>query len=190
VTKRLLLLGFGVGLIALTAATARPRRQAEAPDRPLQAQWYLYCPECGLEMTCPPGDEERATFCPRCSMKRRMELNRFSRGSDGGPRPQANRAMIVAAFGVPVVLALIVYAVGWVRAKREQTPEGESRRAACPGCGHKMTTAVFAPGSTAACPVCREQFVVPGQRRAPDNEHGAREWGAWLGSELTKKRRD
>ncbi len=174
---------FGLGM---AAAWSRSRR-AEPPPGGVP-QRYLYCPECGLEMTCPPEFEGRKTFCPHC-LTRRMEVNAFSRNGDG-PRPPVNRALVALAVAVPLALAAAVYAAGRLRARQEQGPGAEARRFACPECGHRMASNVFGPGSTAVCPACAAQFVVPGAKaRKESTANGAdvQEWGAWLGSELTKK---
>jgi hypothetical protein len=153
-------------------------------------QWYLYCAECGLEMTCPPEFEDRPINCPHC-LKRRMEVTARSRADGAGLRTGANGAVLAVVVGVPLALAVAVYAVGRVRAGREQGPEGEARRVSCPVCGHKLRSNVFGPGATAVCPVCAEQFVEPGdqERKGADADAGGedvREWGEWLGSELRK----
>jgi transcription elongation factor Elf1 len=181
-----------LGFVGLAIATTLTRsRRDEPPPLTSEAQRYLYCPECGLEMTCPPEYAGRVTFCPHCGISKKMEVNSFSHGAGEAPRSPPNRALLAVAFGVPVALAAAVYATGRLRAAREHTPEGDGRRLACPGCGHKMTAKVFSPGSTAVCPACAEQFVVPGPGRHKETAGDAsvQKWGDWLGTELTKKGR-
>jgi uncharacterized paraquat-inducible protein A len=188
VNKGLVLVCLGFVVMGLATAWSRSRRAELSPPAG-QQQRYLYCPECGLEMTCPPEFEDRVMSCPHC-VKRRMEVNSFSRANGDAPRAHANGAVLAIAVGMPVALAAAVCAASRLRSKPEQTPEGDARRLTCPGCRHKMNSKVFGPGSTAVCPACAHQFVVPGTegRKEPSGDSaGVREWGEWLGSELTKK---
>jgi hypothetical protein len=181
-----------LGFIVLGVATMLTRsRRYEPPAVTSEPQRYLYCPECGLEMTCPAEYVGRQTFCPHCGVTKAMEVNTFSHNAGEAPRSPPNRALLAIAFGVPVALAAAVYATGRLRARRVQTSEGDARQLACPACGHKMTAKVFSPGSTAVCPACAEQFVVPGARGRNEAASNAsvQKWGDWLGTELTKKGR-
>lgn len=156
---RLIALAF-VALSVLT--TYSWLRRAKPAPRDGESVRYLYCPECGLEMTCPPGDEDKATFCPHCGKSRQMEVHSFSLNGGGGPGFRANRTLLAVAFGVPIALAVLVYLLRRLQARREREVEADTRQIACPACGHELSTAIFGPGSTAVCPECAERFVVRG----------------------------
>ena len=54
------LLRLGGGWYLLSSADGDPEANQEPPVR------YWHCPNCGLEMTCPPGQEDAETLCPHC----------------------------------------------------------------------------------------------------------------------------
>jgi uncharacterized paraquat-inducible protein A len=159
-----------VVLLGLTIHSAlRRAERLRAVEKP---QMYLYCPECGLEMTCPPGAEDKAAFCPHCGMTRRMEVHSYS-VNGGGPGFRANRLVLAVAIGVPIALGVAIYLLGRRQASRGQATVVKHGKIACPFCGHKLSAAPFGPGSTAVCPVCTERFVVGRPERRPESEEAA-----------------
>jgi hypothetical protein len=162
-----------MGFVVLSGLTIHSAFRRAKPLPPGEkAQMYLYCPECGLEMTCPPGDEDKATFCPHCGVTRRMEVHSYS-FSGGGPGFRASRLVLAVGFGVPIALSVAVYLLGRRQASRGQAAVVKHGKIACPFCGHKLSAAPFGSGSTAVCPVCTERFVVGSPERRLESEDGA-----------------
>jgi predicted RNA-binding Zn-ribbon protein involved in translation (DUF1610 family) len=161
VRKRLGLLCLGFVVLSVATYLTRGRR-LEPPPAGGQPQHYLYCAECGLEMTCAPGQDAERTFCPHCGVTHKMELTTYSRNQGEGPRQPLNRLLLVVAFGVPTALAVAIYLKSRTRERTEKPAEGEPLRFACPNCGHQLASRAFRAGSTAVCPECAEQFVVGG----------------------------
>jgi hypothetical protein len=182
------LLGVLFVTLAIGTAYSRSRRHESPPRKTGESQRLLYCPECGLEMTCPSEFEHRPINCPHC-VKQRMEVTAVSRAGGNAAPSRANWVVVAVAIGLPLALAVALYGAGRVRAGREQGSEANARQVSCPGCGHKMKSGVFGPGATAVCPACAEHFVVPGTgRRQQASAEGTdvRQWREWLGSELKK----
>jgi transcription elongation factor Elf1 len=136
------------------------------PPTASEPQRYLYCPQCGLEMTYQPDQEGRAVFCPHCGKDRPMEVNTFSHSlGEEPPLSSTAKILLALAMGVPVALAVITYQSG-----RQRTPEVAANVFACPACGHKLRSHILGPGSTAVCPTCAEHFLVRAAR-GTNNRH-------------------
>jgi transcription elongation factor Elf1 len=152
---RLAVLGSGLAALLALAVFSLPHA-AQTPPPASESQRYLYCPQCRLEMTCPPDQEPGVAFCPHCGKDRIMEVNTFSRrNGESPPLSPTGKVLLAVAIGLPVALAVAVYLSG-----RQRTPEGAAIVFACPACGHKLRSQVLAPGSTAVCPACSEHFPV------------------------------
>jgi hypothetical protein len=191
VTRRLILLCVGFATLSVLTVVTKSRR-AERPHAVGVAQSWLYCPECGLEMTCPTGAEGSQTFCPHCGPKYPMQVSAVSRGAGEGQHSGPKLLVMVVAFAVPAALAVAVYAASRARHPPEDEPAPERFDVSCPACGHAMTSTALGPGSRAVCPDCAHPFVVPDKGTAgkPADHHGqVTEWGRWLGGELAKKTR-
>jgi hypothetical protein len=152
-----------LGFVALTIATLMTRRPAPKPAAAgTEVQHYLYCPECELEMTCPPEYVKQGMVCPHCGAGRKMKVTTHSLSGGQGPLA-ASRWMIPLVFGVPVAVAVVVFVLER-GSKRPRVAAGPPQsHVDCPRCGHRMSTAMFGPGSLAICPECAEHFRVPGQ---------------------------
>ncbi len=159
--KRLGLLCLGFVVLSVATYLTRGRRH-EPPPAGGQPQHYLYCAECGLEMTCAPGQEGERTFCPHCGVTHPMQLTTYSRNQGEGPRPPLNRLFLAMAFGVPTALAVAIYLLRRPPPHSAEPAEDEPLRFACPNCGHQIASRAFRAGSIAVCPECAEQFVVGG----------------------------
>jgi uncharacterized paraquat-inducible protein A len=150
-----------VVLIGLSLAGATSHLRRPEPTRMNDgSQHYVYCPECGLEMTIPPEMERKQTFCPHCGPGKQLEINSYSRTNGEAPLP-TNRLLVAALFGVPCILLFGVYLLGRKREGQKPTDVEEVFRFACPGCGHEIASNAYREGSTAVCPACAEMFVVP-----------------------------
>jgi rubrerythrin len=167
-------------------------RRSSPPPTAGAAKYYLYCPECGLEMTWPEEHIENPPFCPHCGAGKQMQLSTFSRNDGQAPAVAPNRYFVAAAFGLPIALAVGVYWLGRERKRRRPAEPDEVLEFKCPGCGHAMASAAYRRGSTAVCPVCSELFVVTASDESVSAEgrwDESREMEAHLRSSLRKKPR-
>jgi hypothetical protein len=74
-----------------------------------------HCPNCGLEMTCPPGQEDRVTMCPRCSHEK-VALEVVTRRPGRGGLPLGvNGHLLAVGGGIVAVLGLGVWLGSRVR---------------------------------------------------------------------------
>jgi hypothetical protein len=157
------------------------------------AQFYVYCPQCGLEMTCPAEQADKPPFCPHCGKERRMQVSTVPHASREMAGTPPNWLLVAAAFGVPISLAIGVYVLGRSGQPLEVSETEEAYHFKCPGCGHSMTSRSYRRGSTAVCPVCSELFVVTGAE-GPTTESTRREDSseleAGMRSRLRKQTRD
>ncbi len=134
------------------------------------SKYYLYCPECGLEMTWPEERVDKLPPCPHCGLEKPMQLSTISRNNGDMPAVTPNRLFVASAFGVPMLLAVAVYWFGRGRRPVESDEPDEVLSFKCPSCGHAMTSASFRRGSTAVCPVCSELFIVTSAEEAKSDE--------------------
>jgi transcription elongation factor Elf1 len=180
-------------LVGLTLAAATSHlRHAPPPRETSGTQKYLYCPECGLEMTAHrEAAEGKQTACPHCGVKHPMQVSSYSRTDGGGPRLQTSWLFVGLMFGVPAALAVGVYSVSRARARLPQDEADDVFQFSCPGCGHAMASNSYRKGSTAVCPVCAELFVVTGSdtaAKAIDRSDQERDLEDGLRSKLRKKK--
>jgi transcription elongation factor Elf1 len=181
-------------LVGLTLAAATSHLRGPVVRREASGtQKYLYCPECGLEMTAPAeAAEGKQTFCPHCGLTHPMQVSSSSRTNGDGPGSQTSWLFVGLMFGVPAALAIGVY--GLSRSREQQqvpTAEDDGIEFSCPGCGHTMASKSYRKGSTVVCPICAELFVVTGSDRAGtemDRADQQRDLEAGLRSKLRKKR--
>jgi uncharacterized paraquat-inducible protein A len=170
----------------------RPPAEVPLPSAAV-AQFYVYCPKCGLEMTCPAEQAEKPPFCPHCGPSRPMQVSTVSRGSAQASATPTNWFIVAAALGIPITLAICVYLLGRPGQPVIVSQADEAYRFNCPGCGHEMSSTSYRKGSTAVCPVCSELFVVTGTD-TPKTEDRRREESsdleAGLRSRLRKQSRD
>lgn len=158
----------GLGFVALAIATAITRRPATKSNEIASApQHYLYCPECELEMTCPPEFVQQGMSCPHCGAGRRMKVTTVSHSDGSGLHAVPNRWMLPLVFGVPVVVAVAVFLLERSSkrpaAAKQQMQVQVQAYLTCPRCGQRISSASYGPGATAVCPECAEHFKVPGE---------------------------
>jgi transcription elongation factor Elf1 len=178
---------FGLGLAAATYHL----RQPTPVRRTGVAQRYWYCPECGLELALPAEADPKQKYCPHCGPNKPMQVNSFSRTNGEAPSLPTNRWFVGAMFGIPVALAVGLYAVSRARGG-VQNPESdrEAFQFDCPGCGHTIISNSYRKGSTAVCPACAELFVVTksiANESAVDRSDKARDLEDQMRSTLRKK---
>ncbi len=155
-----------LGFVALAVATAVTRRPPPTTTAGAEAQHYLYCPECGLEMTCPPEYVKEGMACPHCGAGKRMRVNAHSQSDGLVPGLASSRWVVPLVFGVPVVLAVVVFALERVSNRPRSSAQPPPSEVSCPRCNHRMASGIFGPGSTVICPECAERFKVPGEPTA------------------------
>jgi transcription elongation factor Elf1 len=183
VTMRLGAVGLGLAALIGLSMFLPLRRPTSAPSAS-EPQRYLYCPQCGLEMTCPVDQETRATFCPHCGKSQPMEVNTSSHaGSEGPPLSPTIKVLLAVAIGLPVVLAVLAYQFG-----RQRTPKGAVNVFACPACGHKLRSQIVGPGSTAVCPTCAEHFLVGAAHPAAEAPRNGNKSGSRLANKVGGER--
>jgi hypothetical protein len=94
---------------------------------------YWHCPNCGLEMTCSPGQEDRVTLCPRCIHEKVAFEVVTRRPGHGGLPGGVNGYVLAAGAGVMALLALAVWvgsrAPGGSRQGRAARQETEASKA-------------------------------------------------------------
>jgi hypothetical protein len=58
----------GLGLLVLVPLVwFLPRTEEREEEQEDNKVLYWHCPNCELEMTCPPGEETKVTPCPHCN---------------------------------------------------------------------------------------------------------------------------
>jgi hypothetical protein len=154
---RLLVLAVGVLAVLAAAwqfwAAVAPEPARAGPEPPLT--WY--CPNCRLEMTCPPGHETKETLCPRCAgEKQYLEVRRRGREESRAGSP----VVLIAAVSLPAILALTLLVLGLGRKRRARTdPDGPSPYVRCPYCHHKVYLRHSGPAAKVFCSACRRKFL-------------------------------
>jgi hypothetical protein len=108
---RRLLLVLSVALPAMLLAAGKGLAQEEAEEAPeveTPPARYWYCEECGLELPCPPGSEEKKMRCPHCVHKGVvMGVYDYSHKDGSRSEPQSWGALwLKILIGVVVVLVL------------------------------------------------------------------------------------
>jgi hypothetical protein len=122
--RSLLVLSLTLAAGLLVAGRVLAQDTEEAPQAEAQPARYWYCEECGLEMPCPRGSEEKPMRCPHCIHKGVvMGVYDYSH-KDGGP--SASRSWdglwLKILIGVAVVLVLSERIITrWQRGRRART---------------------------------------------------------------------
>jgi predicted RNA-binding Zn-ribbon protein involved in translation (DUF1610 family) len=158
--------------LALAAATSRFRHPYPAPASE-DGQCFLYCSECGLEMTYPGEMRQRQVSCPHCGIAKKMQESSYSRTNGHAPPLPTNWLVMAGVFAVPVGLATGLFVLRRRQELQTPLPDAEASRFSCPGCGHEIASKSYSIGSTAVCPACAEVFVVADPSATIVREDGA-----------------
>jgi hypothetical protein len=121
----------GVALVLLLAGGwyLYPPGGGDAGEDEEPAVHLWHCPNCGLEMTCPPGQEDKVTMCPRC-VHEKVAFEVVTRRPGRGVLPVGvNGYLLAAGAGLVAVLALAVWLGGRVRQGRAVRRETEASTA-------------------------------------------------------------
>jgi DNA-directed RNA polymerase subunit RPC12/RpoP len=178
---------FGLLLAAATSHLRRP-----PPLEQAKGQRYWYCAECGLEMTIPADRADKPIACPHCGPGKQMAVHSFSINNGERPALALNRPFLALIFGVPILLAVGLYAANRARRQKPRTDaDQEVFRFRCPACSHEIESNSYRKGSTAVCPACAELFVVTKAVSDPEDlveSEQAQELEDGIRSKLRKKR--
>ena len=155
---------------------------------------YWHCPNCGLEMTCPPGREDEVTLCPHCANEKvAFEVITHPKGLAGAlPRGPA-AALVVLALSMAVLLAVTAVVLGRRGRSTETRNEAPTHWCHCPGCSQRLRYAQSQAGRKAHCRVCNEEFVFPApthQTAVPGLQEDVAAWQEkFLRRRASRKRR-
>jgi hypothetical protein len=108
-------------LLGLTAVQARALAEEEATS--------LRCPECGLQMTCPPGQEGQPFRCPHCIHKGTLMVQVSATGSGVLDRLKnlSPFPLIVIGGTTALAVALVILRSRKAADPPEPTPEAEGK---------------------------------------------------------------
>jgi predicted RNA-binding Zn-ribbon protein involved in translation (DUF1610 family) len=139
------------------------------------------CPNCGLEMTCPPEDAAKKMLCPRCIAQRILMIARDRHESKFGSLLQPGSPVSpLILLGITLLLALTLLAL-----RQRPAPQPVKRVVRlssypCPACGHRMNYSSSEVGRKATCPACAEQVVYPAMKEAVSLSEEQQDVARWM----------
>jgi LSD1 subclass zinc finger protein len=142
------------------------------PIQPL----FLHCPECGLEIPCPPSKKGMQTFCPQCGLKRIvMEQTTYRHASLW----RFSDFLTASIFATAAVLALALLAIRIRRRQRGADAKGEVY---CDACRRKVRYSLASGGERVPCPYCQAKLHLPGEaaKKPRQDAKVVKSWGAAL----------
>ena len=156
--------------------------------------YYWHCPNCGLEMTCPPGREQEVTLCPHCARENvAFEVITHPTGLAGGLPRGPGTTLAVLAMSVAALLAVAVFVLGRWGQGKEARDGDPAHSCHCPGCSQRLRYAQSQAGRKARCRACNEEFVFPApgpQTAAPGLPEDVAAWQQkFLRQRASRKRR-
>jgi hypothetical protein len=135
---------------------------APAPAQaPSDQREYLYCPECSLEMPCPPGRENADVLCPRCGGKKIVMEHSAARHSAPGWKAVGKDWLATALIVLGVVLAALW---GVLRLWRGPAPVSVTEvffEVPCPTCRRSVRFLQRQAGQKGGCTFCGASCVFP-----------------------------
>jgi NAD-dependent SIR2 family protein deacetylase len=153
--------GFGMSMAAGGFAFSQEPEQSKAVAK--ERTYYLYCPECHLDMPWKSVDPPTGKYCPRCGKKKNiLEVHEYSHepGSpDQEPTIDATVATVVVAITGSLALLLIILSLVKRRMLRAR-PEA-ILHCRCPGCGRKFKYGPKQAGRRSQCTACKAPFEYP-----------------------------
>jgi hypothetical protein len=175
------------GWYLLSPADGNPEDNGEPPVR----TWH--CPKCGLEMPCPPGQEDTETFCPHCIHEKvALEVVTRARGPGAVLPDGPTRMVLGVGAGVLVLLAGALLALDRARKARQARKEEPVHRCRCPGCSRRLRYRQSQAGCTTICPDCNTSLTLPAgnvQTRAPARQQDLAVWHQQLLRELAARKK-
>jgi hypothetical protein len=154
----------GLGLLALAAVACiwfvPAQEEEEEPEGERVLYWH--CPNCGLEMTCPPREGAKVTPCPHCARQGvNFEVQDHPQGKGGPPPGLDGRLLPKVMLSVLVFLVAALLAFGRLRPSSRAPREVLVSSVACPAYGHRMSYREAQANTSGTCTVCEETFVYP-----------------------------
>ena len=192
-SKRLLIAGVAL-VLALAGGWYLLSPAGEDEDDGADAVHYWRCPNCGLEMPCPPEREDEVTLCPHCVQEKvAFEVITHPKGVAGALPRGPGAVLVVMAGSVTALLAVAVFVLGRGRQGNEARNEDPSHWCRCPGCSQQLRYAQSQAGRKAQCRVCGEEFVLPApgpQTAVPGLQEDVAAWKEkFLRRRASRKRR-
>ncbi len=167
----LAILALGWGLPCLVQGQT-PAEQQPGP------QYWLYCPRCGLEMTCPPDLVKEGCICPRCARRDvRMQVTTSPPSQAGESSSNGSPVVRWIALGLAATMA-----VAWAILKRHQAAQAQAandlRPASCQVCGATLKYRECDEGLTGTCPTCGEtvQYISAESEEPVPDSKDLKEW--------------
>lgn len=168
-----------------------PSFEPEPGDEDEGGTKYWYCPQCGLEMTCPPEKVNEVTPCPKCVHDGvKFEVHNYSRANGEGPAKDTD-PVVKFLFFLPATLVVLLFISTQMRSVRFAPSRGKNFIFSCPACEHPVRYQQPEVGTNGICPDCGEQFIYPDldapprkSKRSETNDVAS----AWL-AELKKNRK-
>jgi hypothetical protein len=181
------LLRLGGGWYLLSSADGDPEANQEPPVR------YWHCPKCGLEMTCPPGQEDAETLCLHCIHdKVAFQVVTRAQGQGAVLPVGHSRWVLGVGAGLAILLAAAVMALSRAQKTARVPKEERLHHCRCPGCSRKVRYPQSQAGCRMTCPDCNVAFALPagnGQTLAPGQQEEIAQWGQQLLRERAAKPR-
>ena len=195
-SKRLVIAGVALILVVVVAGgwyLLSPADEDAGADGEDEVH-YWHCPNCGLEMTCPPGKEDEVMLCPHCAPEKvPFEVITHPKGLAGALPRGPGAVLVVLALSVTALLAAAVFVLGRVGQGKEARSQGPTHWCRCPGCSQRLGYAQSQVGRKAQCRVCNEEFVLPApgpQTAPPGVQEDAAAWQEkFLRRRASRKRR-
>jgi hypothetical protein len=153
-------------------------RGQQPADR--EPKYWLVCPRCGLEMTCPPEWVKTGCMCPRCGRTdAHMDVTTSPPSREGEASGGGSRVVRWLAITVAVLLAAAWVAMKCIQAAQARADRDDLRPSPCPVCGAILKYRETDAGLTVTCPACGEKVTYnpPQEEEAPGPESGTLE--AW-----------
>jgi hypothetical protein len=165
---RLALVAFGLSAVFAAvwvlffhhpAAAEQHQRQAAKPG----IFGYLYCKQCGFEITCAEGRENIVTRCPRCWAKTGsvLEFSKSSRTSGGVFVPPPSPVLPVTLIGATILMGVTLLCAARLTKKKQHRRTIRDLCYTCQICRRRMRYAKEQAGHKARCPKCKNLFTFP-----------------------------
>jgi uncharacterized protein (TIGR03382 family) len=165
---RLALAAFGVSAVLtvgwlLFFHHAAPAKKGDWSHASKPSSGYLFCKECGFEITCAPGRENTVVPCPRCGTKKGTTLDFFpySHNTSGWQGPPPSPLVPVLVIGSTVLMSVILLCLAWLGRRRHHPADVKVLHYRCQICGRRLRYSALQAGHKGVCPQCKKVFVFP-----------------------------
>jgi hypothetical protein len=175
---------FVVFLVCFSPALLSSRAQDAAPTT---APGYLYCPECGLELTWGDHPPPQPMYCPRCDPKKvAYKYAKTPPSRSILPTAGIDGPLFKILVGVVVVLGLAYLVLRYARSRHESLVAQSVFLFPCPCCRRDLKYTESMAGRPGLCGYCNTRCVYPETGQGPEDDYFRRKTLKKWGKQMTK----